>query len=141
MKPTTFVSALGLGLLAFTGCASSDYGRSTLPALPHSTPAIDLVLEDTGARPSAPARLSVASTPAAVRRLNGQVLAQLGGRARTDLRLCIGSDGAVTDVSLVHGSGIDALDAAMIDLARAWRYQAVPVAKVCQAVSIGYTVR
>lgn len=143
MKHTTLAASLVLALASITGCASTEYGRSTLPDEPHTTAQLDLVLIDATARASVPARVSAATAPAVDRRLASQVLVEQGGRARTDVRLCVGNDGAVTDVALVRSSGLDALDRALMDSARGWRYQpsAAAPASLCHEASIGYTVR
>lgn len=143
MKHITLASSsLVLGLLGVlsVGCASTEYGGSTLPAEPHMAPQLDLVLEDTGARPSVPARVSPASAPALDRTLSNRVLAEQGGRAEAALRVCVGTDGAVTDVAIARSSGLAALDAQLAASARSWRY--APVAStVCHQATVGYVVR
>lgn len=143
MKLITVASALTLGLLAITGCASSEYGRSTMASDAHAAPALDLVrLEDTSSQPSFPARVTPASTPRSVARLANQVAVELGGQARTDLRLCVDGAGAVKDVALLRSSGMDALDDALIADARTWQYQApMSATTVCHRVEIGFQVR
>jgi TonB family protein len=143
MNKLSLASVLVLGSVLATACASSGLGGNTLPGAPHTTPQLDLVLEDTGARPTFPARLGDAHAPALGHRLDNQILVEQGGRAETAVRLCVGADGAVADVALVRSSGLAALDAALIAEARSWRYQplAVASATVCHQAAIGYSVR
>ncbi len=136
------VSATVLALVSTAGCAATEYERSSLPGEAHTAPRLDLSLGADSAAPSFPARVSAVAAPRAADRLAPRVRAELAGKARTDVRLCVGGDGAVTDVALVRASGIAELDAALLAEARTWRYQplALASATVCQQVAIGYTI-
>jgi TonB family protein len=131
--------ALALPLAA---CASSAVTRG--PAVsdePRAGAELDLVAADaTG--PSFPARLTEATTPRAADRLAHRVNVELGGEAHADLRLCVGGDGSVTSATVARSSGIDALDAAFVDEAKSWRYEALAAADktACQKVEISYVV-
>lgn len=143
MNHSTLVSIIVLGLASTSGCAATEYERSSVPDRAPTAPRLDLTVDDASATPSFPARLSSPTAPRAADRVAARVVAELDGRARTDVRLCVGGNGAVTNVALVRGSGIDELDAALLAEARSWRYQplAIASATVCQKVEIGYTVR
>jgi TonB family protein len=143
MKTNIVLSSLALGLVTISGCASTELGRPAAPGGVHTAPQLDLVLEDTAARPSFPARLSAPTAPDLGHRMNGQVLVELDGRAETGVRLCVGGDGGVTDVAITRSSGLAALDAALAEQARGWRYQPLAVASAtsCHAATIRYIVR
>ena len=142
MHTSTILPALVVGVLSI-GCAATEYQRSSLPEGSGSAPRLELTVDDASAAPSFPARITEPSAPAAADRLAARLVADQGGRARTDVRLCVAGDGAVADVSLVRSSGIDSLDDALIAEARTWRYQplALASATVCQDVAIAYNVR
>lgn len=141
----SLVSVLALALVTTAGCGARAFERGPdVAAEPRSGAPLALTTVETDATaPSFPARLTAATTPAAADRLAHRVQTELGGVARADLKLCVDGTGAVTDAKVVRGSGIDALDAAFVDAARAWRYQAlaIPSASACQKVQIDYRVR
>lgn len=141
----TKLAALALVLVPAAGCATSAFERGTdRSAEPRAGVALELTArDDRGTAPSFPARLTEASTPRAADRLAHRVAAELGGHARADLRLCVGSDGAVTSADVVRSTGISALDAAFVSEARSWRYQplAAADATACQKVEISYNLR
>jgi TonB family protein len=138
---TMKIIALALALPLFA-CASTAVNRG--PAVadePRAGIELDLVAAE-ATTPSFPARLTAVSSSPAADRLAHRVEVELGGQARADLRLCVGGDGAVTSASVAESSGIAALDAAFVDAARGWRYEALaaPTATACQKVEISYTV-
>lgn len=140
------VPALALVSLAACGARVVERGPA-LPTEPRAGTTLDLTAtvdaDAAATRATFPARLTATAAPAAADRLAHRVQAELGGIARADLHLCVDGAGAVTSASVVRGSGIDALDAAFVDAARAWRYQplAAPAASACQKVEIDYRVR
>ena len=100
-------------------------------------------MTDEAAAPSLPGRLTPAAAPAADRRLLHQVDVELGGLARTNLKLCVDAEGAVTSAAVARSSGITAFDNALVDAARAWRYEplAASGANECHTVQVSYRVR
>ena len=142
-RVSTIALGLGLALVSATGCAATVADRATLAGAPHTSPQLELVLEDTGARATFPAPLAAPTVQAVDHRLANQILVEQGGRAEASLRLCVGGDGAVQDVALVRGSGVAGFDDALLASARAWRYQPLvsAAATVCHQARVGYTVR
>lgn len=143
MNHPTRLAVLALGLASITACAATEYERTRLPEPAQPAARLELTATDVAAAPSFPRRLTAPSAPRAADRHAARVVAERGGAARTDVELCVGGDGAVTDVALVRGSGIDGLDAALIAEARGWRYQPLPLASatVCQQLAIDYVVK
>lgn len=133
---------LALAFLPAAACAASSATRGSDVAAAPSGMHVDMSSED--AVPATfPARLNQPSTPRAADRLAPRVVAELGGEARADLRLCVGGDGSVTSAKIAHGSGIDELDAAFVTEAQSWRYEPLAAADktACQKVEISYRVR
>ena len=135
--------AIAFAFLPAAACASSSAARG--PDVASEAPSglqVDMVSDD-AAPATFPARLTQASTPRAANRLAHRVTAELGGEARADLRLCVGGDGTVTSATIANSSGIEALDAAFVDEAKTWRYEALLAAdkSACQKVEISYRVR
>jgi|GEM_PF-4331443 len=144
MTTSSPLAALALALLSATGCAATAMERGPTSATEtRASVALELDVTASATGPSFPARLTRATTPRAADRLAYRVAAELGGRARADLNLCVGGTGAVTSVEVVRPSGISALDAAFLADARAWRYAALaaPAATACQKIEIAYNVR
>jgi TonB family protein len=135
--------AIAFLVLPFAACAASSTTRGTDVATePSSGMHVDMTSDD-AAPATFPARLNQPSTPRAADRLAPRVVAELGGEARADLRLCVGGDGSVTSAKIAHGTGIDELDAAFVSEAQSWRYEPLAAADkvACQKVEISYRVR
>jgi TonB family protein len=62
---------------------------------------------------------------------------RVGLTAKADLRVCAATDGHVTSVTLVHGSGYEAFDRAVMTDVREWRYGADSIPR-CTLVKISY---
>jgi len=129
-------------LCVLAGCASSMSRDNTLPGEPSSGVTADLESTGDGAAPSFPARIESPETPREANRLPSRVVAELGGEARADLKLCVDGSGRVATVAIARSSGIDELDEVFTDEARTWRYQPLAArdATVCQKVEIAYRV-
>jgi TonB family protein len=138
MKP---IKVLLLALVPVTGCLSTTDG-GTLAAEEPSYMEVVLVTDESAAA-SIPQRAAPAAAPQASRRLVHQVDVELGGRARADLRLCVGGDGGVTSAAVIRSSGIAAFDDALLTAARDWRYVplAAPEAQACHVARVSYRVR
>jgi len=62
---------------------------------------------------------------------------RVGLTARADFRVCAAADGHVTSVTLVHGSGYQAFDRAVIADVSDWRYRSDSIPR-CTLVKISY---
>ncbi|MBK9036943.1 MAG: TonB family protein [Myxococcales bacterium] len=135
MPTSPKLAVLVLALAPIAGCATTKARSTPAPRVAEAA-----LVADDGVAPTFPTRLTRPSTPRAADRLAHRVAAELGGRARADLRVCVGGDGAVTDAAVVRTSGIAALDRALLADARTWRYQAraARTAPACQRVGIDY---
>lgn len=135
------IAALALVLAPLAACAASSAQRPLVADEPISDIEVVLV-SDTAIPASAPVRTTAATTPPAADRLAHQVQVELGGIARTDLRLCVGGDGSVTSARVARSSGISELDDVLTQAALGWRYQplAAADAKACHNVEISYRV-
>ena len=62
---------------------------------------------------------------------------RVGLTAKADLRVCAAADGHVTSVTLVHGSGYQAFDRAVMTDVRDWRYSSDSIPR-CTLLKISY---
>ncbi len=62
---------------------------------------------------------------------------RVGLTAKAELRVCAAADGHVTSVTVVHGSGYEAFDRALLTDVRDWHYAADSIPR-CTPVRISY---
>ena len=62
---------------------------------------------------------------------------RVGLTAKADLRVCAATDGHVTSVTLVHGSGYEPFDRAVMTDVRDWQYRSDSIPR-CTLVKISY---
>jgi TonB family protein len=62
---------------------------------------------------------------------------RVGMTAKADLQVCAATDGHVTSVKIVRGSGYDAFDRAVMTDVRDWQYTADSIPR-CTLVKISY---
>jgi TonB family protein len=90
---------------------------------------------------SAPAfagpRLAEPATLHHADRLLPQIRDRVGLTAQADVRVCAAADGHVTSVTLVHGSGYEAFDRAVLIDVRSWQYTADSIPR-CTVLKISY---
>lgn len=73
-------------------------------------------------------------------RISPWILSRIGTTATVDLRICVATDGHVLTTSLVHSSGYDAFDHAVMTDVTSWRYAATDVPR-CVRTTIEYRAR
>lgn len=86
---------------------------------------------DAGPRLAEPAVLHHAD------RLMPQIRDRVGLTAKADVRVCAAADGHVTSVTLVHGSGYEAFDRAVLTDVRAWQFATDSIPR-CTVAKISY---
>jgi hypothetical protein len=135
---------LGLGTLAFAGCAatgtmvpgSNDAAKSQrMPSL------TDTASNDGALAPSFPQRIAGDTELRAADRFAHRVTSELGGTAVASVDLCVLPDGSVAQATLAKSSGLVPYDELVVDAALAWQYEAFSApagTRVCDTVSVVY---
>jgi TonB family protein len=131
------VSSLSLSACA----ASSTMGLGREPSS-HATVRFDAMTTAT-ATATFPAVIGEQRLPSADH-LRGALVAELGGIASVDVRLCVTPSGEVASVAVERGSTLAAFDEAVARDARAWRFAAQPgpsSLRACERATIEYRAR
>lgn len=125
MRIMITAAALSVGVLAFTGCATSTPTASTSP----SAPTMQL-----------PTRVSGGIDLTGLQTHEVQML-QREGDILLKVRLCVAPDGSVADAKLVQASGHNSYDMAVVASIQNWKYRPYAADKdmrVCKTVRVQY---
>jgi len=126
MRIMITAAALSVGVLAFTGCATSTPNATTSP----KAPSVEL-----------PQKVQGKIDLATLQDHEVQML-QREQDVLLKVRLCVAPDGTVADAKLVSASGHNSYDMAVVSSIQKWKYQPYvandKAMRVCKTVRVQY---